>query len=330
MVPNYSSQRTAAARSLRNENLRRAMRSCRDWLFACFLVAKRLFLPILGLIVVLVLPIHAFLSEGQHMDEVWADANALFFALVESAKVRPVLAAGVAIAMFLGWRQFHRRRISRRTVREVIDLHTEYMTDFSFDFEEGILRPLHDSSRSPLTQEKYLLIVERADELLAKLCNRLSAAFALVTRGDCCATLKIFDPNLKQISTKSRDLHQFDKRKRADQLLPAFSYDRNTAFMRIVDGGEEIYISNWLPLLWIFRKYKNFHFGWIRLYSATAVLPIVINDGSPSLVGFLCVDNLVGGFPHGLSKAILESYRGAARDVLMIMGRIRKREENNV
>jgi hypothetical protein len=296
-------------------------RALRDWSYPVYLLTWRLFVVLFGL-VVLFLPIHAFLSEGAHTEALRASAANLLWSMVDAAKARPIVAAGVLIALGVTAHQITRLHLSKRKIREILEAHHAYLSTHREMVEDEIM-PLF---RGQLTESKYLLVIAHVNHLLSTICTRLSRTFEIVTNSRCCVTIKIID-QAGNISTHMRDLQQNEKRLSADEELPIFNYRDNTAFRRCVDENENYYLANWLPVWWILRQYRNKHVGWFKLYSATVVLPLRLQRNG-QIVAFLCVDNLVGKFPRALTLELLRAYRGSICELLGLLGRIRRRNEN--
>jgi len=215
------------------------------------------------------------------------------------------------------------RYVSRSKIPEVLELQCDYMELY----EGGFASRISNLSSEPLDGDKYDLVLEKINELLVKLCARLEKSFEILTCGSCFASIKIYDATTGCLRTGARGFYEEHKRKHIDGTMPTFDYHSNSAFKNIIDGGfrgTEFFISNWLPLLWIIRGYKNKNPKWMQLYTATAVFPIYVESAPNQVVGFLCVDNLHGKFPKNLSKALLKSYSRPASKLLAVLGQIRR------
>lgn len=86
--------------------------------------------------------------------------------------------------------------------------------------------------------------------------------------------------------------------------------DLNAAFHSILrdTSGREFFIENDLRALRAKREYWNANPHWSTKYIATAVVPIKRPDRTPKeqCLGFLCVDNMGGGFDKNRCGYILE------------------------
>lgn len=299
--------------------LRKARRALAEWLRALWALVRPPIFAGAGAVVILGLPAYAFVGEGPGAAKMQSAAVDFYSAISEAAAAAPSLAFGALFAVGLSAWQIFRRFVSKAQIPAIMDIQRDYLGEYEEDFEINIIRPLRGSA---LTTKGYELVADKANELLIKICTRLVESFELLTGGKCCASIKLFDAKKGTVSTRARGLEQYYKRKRADEALPAFPYKDNSAFSDIVDGHCSFYRSNWLPFWWLIGWYKNANSNWLKLYAATIVLPILARD--KSIIGFMCVDNISGRFPRTLSRPILESYATAARNLLVILGRIRQ------
>jgi hypothetical protein len=274
-----------------------------------------------------ILPYHAFFAESHDATEIRSSVLDTISAVVGGVWHSPGMAIGVAWATgFLVW--LFLRRFSTKKYITVLDDLRAFMRFFDEKFHDDILGPLVGGN-GELSEDKYKLFTDRSRELLAKLCSRVAEAFTTLTRDKCCATLKIYNSETGEISTRARDLGQpeYGSRHDVDRALPAFDYRQNTAFQEIIDGEKDFYKSNWLPFLALFEFYKNQNPNWMQWYQATVVLPLfVTEEGNSRIVGFLCVDNLKGRFRKKLARAVLQAYAVPAEDVIMLLGRVRQEE----
>src|SRR4051812_31045107 len=103
-------------------------RDIRDWSYPVYLLTRRVFVVVFGVGVLLLLPLHAFLSEGPHIDAVWDSAIKLVDALGEAIKARPVVAIGGLLALVVTGRQIIRVHLSKSKVREIIETYHEYVS----------------------------------------------------------------------------------------------------------------------------------------------------------------------------------------------------------
>lgn len=112
--------------------------------------------------------------------------------------------------------------------------------------------------------------------------------------------------SLQYVYTYCRDSLSGYERSRVDQELPEYPYSDNSAFADILDPRKvDFFASN--DLLSLGEEYRNSDPNWSRYYNATAVAPIKKPQGieGADTIGFLCVDNLHGGFDEDFCKSIM-------------------------
>lgn len=162
----------------------------------------------------------------------------------------------------------------------------------------------------------------RGCEFLNKLLTHTKEIFDVHTGHVCSVCIKIFSkhdaysphrankeaPSQHVVRTLLRDSASSTERKAAaDQDMVKYPYFENTAFSEIMhpSGVSNFWFSNDLAALR--ESYKNGHSSWRTYYNATAVIGIraPTGGGSDYTIGFLCVDNLNGGFDDQQTKYIL-------------------------
>lgn len=108
------------------------------------------------------------------------------------------------------------------------------------------------------------------------------------------------------IKTYMRDSFSYRQRNIIDERIPTFKYHENTAFQRILEAKypDSFFMSNNLKKDEI--SYRNYREDWSTSYNACLVVPIriQIQTGGYSIIGFMCVDNMHGGF-NNANKDIL-------------------------
>lgn len=144
----------------------------------------------------------------------------------------------------------------------------------------------------------YLEIKHSSKEYFLFLLSNIKELFDVITKDECSVCIKmIIDEN--NIKTLYRDPVSFRTRSLIDNKLSIFPISSNTAFEKILDNfSESYYISNDLSAE---ESYKNINSQWKKNYNAVLVVPVRIPiDKEKFLVyGFLCVDNINGGFDQG-------------------------------
>lgn len=108
------------------------------------------------------------------------------------------------------------------------------------------------------------------------------------------------DNNLRDvyIRTYMRDSFSYRQRNFIDERVPTFPYHENTAFQLILEKRypDSFFLSNNLEK---FEKgYRNYRDDWNNFYNACIVVPIriQIKNGGYIVIGFICIDNIKGGF----------------------------------
>lgn len=162
----------------------------------------------------------------------------------------------------------------------------------------------------------------RVCDFLNKLLTHTKEIFDVHTGYVCSVCIKIFlrhdaysqkrpatgTPPHEVVRTLIRDgASSIERKSAADQDNIEYPYYKNTAFSDIMHhpDADNFWFSNDLDELG--ERYQNGHFGWRKYYNATAVIGIrAPTDGrSDYIIGFLCVDNLNGGFDSKHTKYIL-------------------------
>lgn len=297
-----------------------------DWLYAIWLLCKRIGAPLFSAVVFVALPIWGFAAEGPNASAMIASANGFFSALLEAAKAAPSLAIAGVIAIYIPGLSIFQHYVSKSKIPEIMDIHKDFMGFYEQEFD--IIKHLQGTT---LTQDKYDLVIQKINELLVKICMRLEHSFKEITGKECCASIKLYNSSDGTIATSTRGYEQDHKRKVADNKLPSFYYKWNSAFDKIISGAGRVdrksnyYLSNWLQLWRVIGRYNNINPNWLQCYTAVIVLQIYIGDGTEDgIIGFLCVDNRNGRFPTSLSRAVLSNYEVVARNLLLVSGQIRQ------
>lgn len=156
----------------------------------------------------------------------------------------------------------------------------------------------------------YQLIKTKFQKFLLFSMTNIKEAFDIITHDECAVCIKIITDE-KEVKTLIRDPVSYRVRHEADIRLPTFPLHGNTAFTDIINPYKpSIFISNDLELE---TSYINNNSAWKSFYNACIVVPIRVmnSDGPPPeyrVIGFLCVDNMKGGFEPDLCGDILAAF----------------------
>lgn len=162
---------------------------------------------------------------------------------------------------------------------------------------------------------------QKAEAIVRQHCqyiiDNLLELFRILTKYNCSISIKILfldeskdgeSDRLQLVYTYARDSISAHERGRVDHVLTSYPYSDNTAFADIMDPDKpDFFLSNDLRALG--EEYKNSDPDWKKYYNSTVVVPIKKPAGVESIdtVGFLCVDNMHGGFSHDFSINMLHS-----------------------
>lgn len=175
--------------------------------------------------------------------------------------------------------------------------------------------------KEEVTDAELRSSLDKLKTFITNTLNDIKNVFDKITGDNCSICIKlIYDPEQDlakaKIKTLYRDSTSFRIRKKYDldsehrtRIYPATD---NTAFKSILDPNESsvIYFSDNLELQHSFRSYNNSNQYWNDFYNAVAVIPIsyIPNRKKPkirSILGFLCVDNMEGGFIYSSNEEYL-------------------------
>lgn len=132
--------------------------------------------------------------------------------------------------------------------------------------------------------------------------DRIKAYFDKQTGDSCAVCIKLLHSKTL-IATGWRDSLSTLKRSQVDKTLPVYCFKDNSGFVDAVSAG--CFISNNLQA----ETYHNANTDFAKHYNAciavqislpTTYMPISRN----SLKGFLCVDNMMGGFDEAQAEAL--------------------------
>ena len=146
--------------------------------------------------------------------------------------------------------------------------------------------------------------------------------FGAYTTNSCAVCIKLFvehdpfvaleesaeDGPAQLIKTLLRDDVSSPTRRIADSDGMPYEYHKNAAFWSIIDDprSDNYYFANDLESLG--NQYWNANTNWKNYYTATAVVPIKKpgSTAKANTIGFLCVDNLGGGFDESYTRFTLD------------------------
>lgn len=174
--------------------------------------------------------------------------------------------------------------------------------------------------RRAIQREEVAMVKASFESYLSSTLDATSRLFKTYTNDTCAASIKLFCEDKKaeklddgddstghsgSVWTLKRDSASTALRAQVDSVIKEYEYDKNAAFMYILDREHEpdYFVSNDLSELERLRRYWNENKKWKNFYNATIVVPIRSPNGR--CVGLLCVDNREGGFDDGRCVHIL-------------------------
>ena len=170
---------------------------------------------------------------------------------------------------------------------------------------------------------------------LITITTNMASAFTILTKTTCAVTIKQHEGGY--VKTLFRDAGSYRKRKThdfEDGKVRTYNIKDNTAFRLIANKQRQVYCCDALAIERNNGNYDNVHSDFDRHYDATLVVPIesrphkTYQKHEYNLIGFLCIDNLGGGFDNDESIELLSSYGDLLYSVLAeaheIMGIIKK------
>lgn len=182
---------------------------------------------------------------------------------------------------------------------------------------------LGQNKTSPDTCDKadFNTVYWAFDRFLLTLLANLSTCFNSITQDRCAACIKIINEE-GRVRTFFRDPVSYRHRKKSDynQDGTPFIYkvSDNSAFNRIIDTTVKkttFFCDDLIRLEQSEEEYVNRNTEWRKLYKACAVVPIQSRffnskriDNQSRVLGFLCVDNLKGGFETREVKDFLSGF----------------------
>lgn len=156
---------------------------------------------------------------------------------------------------------------------------------------------------------------EEVKNAIRNILDNVRVLFTGYTKDTCavCIKLKLEDTKGESwVRSYVRDSHSAEARKDIDRNKSTtyqYRISANTAFIEIFRApeGRTGFLSNNLYRLYLAKKYRNSNTRWRDFYNACMV--VAIAPGEPPTVqnsiGFLCVDNIRGGFDRSVAMPIL-------------------------
>lgn len=145
------------------------------------------------------------------------------------------------------------------------------------------------------------------------LLDNIKEIFDILTSDQCSVAIKLLvpddNPELTSVKTHYRDSISFRERRSVDGKMKSYHYFENTAFKTIIreDYPNTFYYCNDLANE---KGYVNKNSDWNKFYNACLVVPISMpttKEENKVIIGFICVDNMKGGFDEAIAKNILAS-----------------------
>lgn len=145
-------------------------------------------------------------------------------------------------------------------------------------------------------------------------CTQLAAIFTEITENPCHVCLKRYDPSNRKVTTIIRDVPPVSYL-RYEQNTLDYDVDKNTALHSTLNLNDPVFFSNNLHEV---QNYQNHSKDWHKWYNATVVITFPPNRVNPpaNTRGFLCIDNMGGGFDQDTAVPILEMFASIYFDII--------------
>lgn len=147
--------------------------------------------------------------------------------------------------------------------------------------------------------------------------NNIKDIFNALTGDTCSVCIKFLEEDKESktifVRTYRRDSLCYRERCPVDQEIERYPYYRNTAFISILSPtGKSYFLCNNLSERASKGEYENFNPMWHYYYNACLVVPIRASVKSGYFnnqnIGFLCVDNMKGGFDQVIGFNLLAAF----------------------
>lgn len=167
---------------------------------------------------------------------------------------------------------------------------------------------------------------ERFGTYISETLSQIRDLFNAYTKSECAVCVKLLNldseirtyvepdkvpegATLPYVYTLARDPFSRPHRAHIDQTKPLdiYRFDFNTGLAKAMEGGHRGY---WFAndLLAMGPNYRNIHGDWFKYYTATCtvVLRTPHVDEVNQALGFLCIDNMTGGFDDNVCRQTVE------------------------
>lgn len=185
---------------------------------------------------------------------------------------------------------------------------------------------------SKIDKDKCRKVCNKFDTYLFSLLSTINSTVKVITKDECSTCIKLFKTD--KVKTLYRDTDNYRNRRESDYRRnnkDIFVYDvsDNFAFNLIADPNakETFFVCDNLKE---FKGYHNRNSEWETLYNATIVVPIQANLSGDKrkhkmhILGFLCCDNMIGGFENQEIKDFLSATGDLLYNLLILFDRFYK------
>lgn len=181
---------------------------------------------------------------------------------------------------------------------------------------------------STTTEDDCNKICHEFEKYISGLLNAITSTISIVTKDECSSCIKIMNNN--KVKTFYRDPSSYRTRKDSDYTqqgdLFVYHTDDNYAFNKIADpNSKDTFFA--CDNLDEHSDYYNRNYDWNKLYNATIVIPIQANLSGHKhkkemhILGFLCCDNMLGGFEDREIKDFLSSIGDLLYNIFVLYDR---------
>ena len=174
-------------------------------------------------------------------------------------------------------------------------------------------------------------------EILSGFLNNIKDVFTAYTGDPCSVCIKVFVSDAQEqagseheqtIRTLARDSVSRNERRYIDDKIRTYPYNENTAFEEVINSSDRwpCFLSNDITSLENKGKYKTVNTDWKHHYNAAMVVAVSEFD-NPSLgksFGFICIDNLSGGFDKRFCLPMLLSIGKDLYQFFIIFARVKE------
>lgn len=205
----------------------------------------------------------------------------------------------------------HLIRVNRSTTNSIHNITHSYR--YIYILLRDIVIDLRKSD-SRTTEDECRKVCNEFDKYILSLLANITSTFNVITEDECASCIKAVKNN--KVKTLYRDPDSYRDRKNSDYTQKGqifiYSVTDNYAFNLIADdNSKETFFT--CDDLNNHDRYHNRNHEWNNLYNATIVVPIQANlSGNKRkkemrLLGFLCCDNISGGFENKEVKDFLSA-----------------------